>query len=441
MNMFKPRKVLSPLMRFADKREIIVIHGARQTGKTTLLKLITERLIKDKNIPAQDIFYFDLEDFELLEMFNKGHKEVVSYIESRAGKVRKAKIYLLIDEVQYLSAPSSLLKILHDHYEWLKVIVSGSSSFQLKSKFGDSLVGRTVDFELYPLDFEEFILFKGQSFNLNNSKTFKSSLAHKELARLFREYLIYGGYPKVVLEKSAEAKTIYLKQVIDTYIKKDIRDLGRIRDVFRFNKLLRVLADKAGALLNVLELSSTVGISRKTIEDYLFIMENTYVIKLVAPFFTNVRGEISKMPKIFFEDTGVANLLKYGFFLQKLEGELFENAMFCIIRSIIGREFIRYWRTKQKTEIDFIVDFSSKKIPLEAKLTYPRKSPGNLASFLDKYRGKVGYVVSLEGAGPYGKDKRVKHLYPWEIYYAFKKGDGSIFARPGSIRNRNQGTL
>lgn len=421
MNMFKPRKILSPLSRFLDKREIIVIHGARQTGKTTLLKIITEKLIKDKHILAQNIFYFDLEDFELLEMFNKGHREVISYIESRARQPRKSKIYLLIDEVQYLSEPSSLLKILHDHYEGLKLVVSGSSSFQIKSKFKDSLVGRTVDFELYPLDFEEFIVFKGESFNLNDKRAFKSELANRELARLFREYLIYGGYPKVVLEKSVEAKTVYLKQVIDTYIKKDIRDLGRIRDVNRFNKLLRVLADKSGVLLNILELSSTVGISRKTIEDYLFIMENTYVIKLVAPFFTNVRGEISKMPKIFFEDTGMANLLKYGFFLDKIDGGLFENAVFCIIRSVIGREFIKYWRTKQKAEIDFIADFSSKKVPIEAKLTYPQKSLANLTSFLDKYRSKEGWVVSLESAGFYSRDKRVKYLCPWEIYYAFRK--------------------
>ena len=399
------------------KEEVIVIHGARQTGKTTCLKIIAEKLIKEKDVPAEDIFYFDLEDFDLLEMFNKGHSEIIAYVQSRRGQSKKAKkVYLLVDEIQYLSHPSSLLKILHDHYAWLQLIVSGSSSFQIKTKFKDSLVGRTVDFELFPLDFEEFLVFKDAGFNLSDKKVAESELANKELNRLFKEYLIYGGYPRVVLENSTQAKAVYLKQVIDTYIKKDIRDLGHIRDVSRFNKLLRVLADKAGSLVNILELSNTVGISRKTIEDYLFIMENTYVIKLLPPFFTNLRSEISKMPKIFFEDTGVVNLLKYGFFIEKIEGGLFENAVYCLMRSCLGRGSLKYWRTKQKAEIDLVVDSPKQKIPVEAKLSYPQKSFANLVSFLDKYKEKEAWVVSLEKSQVLSKDKRVKCLYPWEIY-------------------------
>jgi len=309
---------------------------------------------------------------------------------------------------------------MHDHYSWAQLIISGSSSFEIKSKFRDSLVGRTVDFELFPLDFQEFTVFKGADFDLCNAKTFKSALAGKELERLFKEYLIYGGYPKIVLERSVEAKTVYLKQVIDTYIKKDIRDLGRIRDVNRFNKLLRVLADNVGGLLNTSELSGTIGISRKTVEDYLFIMENTYVIKPVAPFYTNIRGEISKMPKIFFEDTGVANLLKYGLFLKKVEGKLFENSVYCFTRSLFGREHIRYWRTKQKAEIDLIALSSSRKIPIEAKLSYPQKSIATLSGFLDKYRERKAMVVSLgRPASGVVKDKRIQYIYPWEIYSAF----------------------
>lgn len=419
--MFKPRKILNSIERFLGKRETVVIHGARQTGKTTLLKIISDKLIKDKKVPEGNILYFDLEDFDLLEMFDKGHKEVIAYVEGRMGRAKKGKIYLLIDEIQYLSNPSSLLKILHDHYGWLQVIVSGSSSFQIKSKFRDSLVGRTVDFELFPLDFEEFILFKGADYDLYDNKTFKSNIANKELSGLFKEYLIYGGYPRVVIEDSVDAKTTYLKQVIDTYIKKDIRDLGRIRDINRFNKLLRVLADKTGALLNVLELASTVGIARKTIEDYLFIMENTYIIKLVAPFFTNLRSEISKMPKIFFEDTGVANILKYGFFIKKIDGQLFENSIYCLIRSILGREFVKYWRTKQKVEIDFVMDLPSKKVPIEAKLSYPQKSLVSLGSYLNKHKEKQGWVVTLEKPQLLSKEKRIKYLYPWEVYCIFKK--------------------
>lgn len=418
--MFKHRKALKFIEKFLDKKEIIVIHGARQTGKTTLLKIISEKLIINKKVSPDNIFYFDLEDFDLLEMFDNGHKEVISYLEGHKNINKEHKVYLLIDEVQYLSNPSSLLKILHDHYDWLKLIVSGSSSFQIKSKFKDSLVGRTVDFELYPLDFEEFLVFKNENYNLRYAETFKSGNINKELQKLYKEYVIYGGYPKIVLEKSIEAKAVYLKQVIDTYIKKDIRDLGHIRDVNRFNKLLRILADKTGSLLNTVELSSTVGISRQTIEEYLFIMENTYVIKVVPPFYTNLRGEISKMPKIFFEDTGIANLLKYGFFLDKISGELFENSVYAVLRSVYGRDFIKYWRTKQKVEIDFIADLPLRKIPIEAKLSYPQKALSALSSFLDKYKQKEGWVISNQKIQFKGEDTRIKNLYPWEIFSEHK---------------------
>ena len=134
--MLKPRKLLDSIFRFVGKGQIIVIHGARQTGKTTLLKMIIDRLTKNELVPKENIFYFDLEDFDLLEMFNKGHREVDAYIRSRTAKIPKGrKIYLIIDEVQYLSNPSSLLKILHDHYSEFQLIVSGSSSFQIKNKY------------------------------------------------------------------------------------------------------------------------------------------------------------------------------------------------------------------------------------------------------------------------------------------------------------------
>lgn len=420
--MIRPRKILNKIERYLGKKEIVVIHGARQTGKTTLLKIIRDRLIQNNLVSEKNIFYFDLEDFEFLKMFNNGHKEVASYIQARLGGTVKSRIYLLIDEIQYLANPSSLLKILHDHYEWIRVIVSGSSSFQIKSKFKDSLVGRTVDFELFPLDFEEFLVFKEAPYDLHNKKNVRPRIINNELSRLFREYCIYGGYPKVVMSGSIEDKLVYLKQVIDTYIKKDIRDLGHIKDVNRFNNLLRVLADSAGSLINCLELSSTVAISRKTIEDYLFIMENTYVIKLVSPFFTNVRSEISKMPKLFFEDTGVLNLLKYGFFLEKIDGELFENAVYGLIRSVFGREAVNYWRSKQKLEIDFVVNFSSKRIPAEAKLSYPQKSFSAMSSFMNRHKIEEAWIISLKKPAAGSGDKRVKYLYPWEVYAASKSG-------------------
>ncbi|MCP4295513.1 MAG: ATP-binding protein, partial [Proteobacteria bacterium] len=203
---------------------------------------------------------------------NEGPESVNAYLRQRGKLKNQERFFLLIDEIQYLSNPSSFLKLIHDHHSHLKLIVSGSSSFEIKKKFKDSLVGRTVNFELYPLDFEEFLVFKEKPFNLREKVT--SGVLVEELKKLYREYVLYGGYPKIVLTESIEMKEKYLQQIVDTYIKKDIRDLANIRNIIRFNKLLRVLAAQSGQMLNVAELANTVQLAKQTIEEYLFILEN-----------------------------------------------------------------------------------------------------------------------------------------------------------------------
>jgi len=136
---------------------------------------------------------------------------------------------VMIGEIQYLENPSSFLKLLADHHRYLKVIVSGSSRFEVKSKFKDSLVGRTVNFEVYPLSFEEFLGFKGVPFQPAPHYTEKKTA---ELQSLYTEFSLYGGYPKIVLTDDVSIKERYLQQIIDTYIRKDIRDLADIKDVW-----------------------------------------------------------------------------------------------------------------------------------------------------------------------------------------------------------------
>lgn len=178
-----------------------------------------------------------------------------------------------------MTDPSGFLKLFHDNYSAdIKLIVSGSFSFEIKSKFKNSLAGRTVNFEVWPLDFEEFLLFKNKQYDLNVKK--QPSAIQGELAELYKEYATYGGYPQIVMTDDVEKKEIYLSQIIDTYIKKDIRDLANIRNIEKFNKLIQALAAQSGNILNVLELANTVGLARKTIGEYLFLLENTYIIKI-----------------------------------------------------------------------------------------------------------------------------------------------------------------
>jgi len=407
----KERKVLKSLQKFMLLKEILVIRGARQVGKTTLMKMLMKWL-REKGVPDDRIIYFDLEDIDLLGLCNEGVDEVISYVKSRTSGT--GKIFLFIDEIQYMDNPSSFLKLFYDHHsDEYKLIVSGSSSFEIRSKFKDSLVGRVIVFELYGLDFDEFFHFKGEKYNLKN---IKSKLVHEELKRLFKEYLIYGGYPRVVLIENIEQKETYLKQVINTYLKKDIRDIGNIKNVQKFNNLLHILSDQAGSLVNINELANTVGIARETVYDYLFIMENTYIIKRILPYHKNIRTELTKMPKIYFEDTGILNFLRYGTFIEKLDGVLLENGVFSLFRKNLPVEIIKFWRTTEKQEIDFIIDMRNQPpIGYEVKLRYNGQPIRNLVYFKKKYPESSVNIVTLEKAR-HPKNRSINLLYPWEIF-------------------------
>ena len=218
-----------------------------------------------ENYLKKNTFYFDLELLNLLELCNQGAESVFQYLLQK-GADEKQKLFLIIDEIQYMDDPTKFLKIMHDHYPNIKPIVSGSSTFEIKKKFKESLVGRTINFELYPLSFEEYLIFKNKNYKLNKENT---KTINDELVELAEDYIRFGGYPKIVLEPSEEKKHAYLGQIISTYVRKDIRDIGNIRNVSAFNKLLELLAAQSGNLLNVLEISNTLKINRETVLEYL----------------------------------------------------------------------------------------------------------------------------------------------------------------------------
>jgi len=387
------RKLADTIYRYIPDTEIIAIHGSRQVGKTSLLHYIINHFLS-RSVTETNIFYFDLEDFRLLDLCNKGPEEVVKYIESKGADLRK-RVYLLIDEVQYLDNPSSFLKLFHDRYkEKVKLIVSGSSSFLIKKKFKDTLVGRTVDFELFTLDFEEFLNFKNEKYDLYKPLEAVS----EELYSLYLEYMLYGGYPAIVLELEKDKKERKIKQIINTYIKKDIRDISNIRDVDKFNRLLRILASQSGDLLNISELSNTVGIAKQTLYDYIFILEATYIIKKITPFHNNIRSELTKMPKIFFEDTGLLNILINKTFSDEVSGKLLENSVYTLFRKNIEAENINFWRTQDGKEIDFIITFPERKqaVPVEVKQNFLNKYLTSIKYFRREYKTKEEFFCCLK---------------------------------------------
>ncbi|MDO9348254.1 MAG: DUF4143 domain-containing protein, partial [Anaerolineales bacterium] len=149
-----------------------------------------------------------------------------------------------------------------------------------------------------------------------------------DLQSLYAEFALYGGYPKIVLTAEVDMKERYLQQIIDTYIRKDIRNLAEIKDITKFNRLLEMLAAQSGNLLNVSELSNSCGLAYQTIERYLFLLEQTYIIRRVRPFSRNMRSELTKTPKVFFYDTGLMQMLWLKRLQKELLGAVFETSLF-----------------------------------------------------------------------------------------------------------------
>jgi predicted AAA+ superfamily ATPase len=412
-----PRKILTEILPCLDKPGIILLVGARQTGKTSIMYLMMETL-REKGIGEEKIHYFDLEDLTMLDVFNSGVKEFTAYLKA-SGVDTDAVNYIFVDEIQYMENPANFLKLIADHQQNFKMIVSGSSTLEIRRKFSDSLAGRKTVFELYPLDFSETLLFKGEK-RLLDTLT-KSDIRHMDrdgsvsdlpsrffmddLARHFNEYLIYGGYPGAVLEADYTAKAVYLTDIYNSYVKKDIKDIMRIDNIRGFNNLLKALALQTGNLVNLNELSTTVKIARNTLERYLFLLENTFIIKMVSPYSRNPRKEISKMQKVFFIDTGLRNIILRNTAHpddRPDSGALAENGVFSnIIKNTSVLQEIHFWRTISKNEVDFVITEGGEVTPVEVKYSSFKRPgiPSGIRQFQKDHPAKHSFVLTKDYFG------------------------------------------
>lgn len=414
------RQVMDEIDHYLQTDEVIVLQGARQVGKTSILLYIQRQLQEQ----GQRVTYIDLEDSRFVAILDRGVSEFITYLREEGQLVdnlvqQGKKLFVMIDEIQYLDNPSSFLKLIADHHRYLKLIVSGSSSFAMKNKFRDSLVGRTIHFEIFPLSFQETLLFRGINFQSGLPNTIKKTA---ELKALYQEYALFGGYPKVVLTPEVEMKERYLQQILDTYVRKDIHDLAEVRDVNRFNRLLEILASQSGNLLNLTELSNTCGLAFQTVERYLFLLEQTYVLRLVRPFSRNLRSEITKTPKIFFYDTGLMQTLWLKRLQKEVLGPVFETSLFAELIKCLGAEQVYYWRNTNKQEIDFIVRQPDHLLALEAKLQFPRSIPTMLSNFAENTPLELPLPASNEYfvIGLQGEPTTIHMRYPWQVVFSPK---------------------
>lgn len=359
------RDVLAEMWSKIENKETVVLVGARQTGKSYLLNEIFKRLKKKK----KNVSLISLEDKKYLELLNEDPKKLLEII-SLSSNLRT---YCLIDEIQYLDDPTNFIKYFYDVYKGrIKLVVTGSSSFYIDRKFKDSLVGRKYIFRLNTLSFTEFVNYRsggrlvekvrdfGMLRNLfcGKIRDYKNKIVlteAEELRQYFAEYSLFGGYPRVVLSETVDEKVNVLKDIADSYLKKDIFE-SDIRNENAFYNLIRLLASEIGNLVNINSISDVLGLSRMTVEKYLYVLQKSFHINLISPFTTNIRRELIKMKKVFFSDIGLRNYLVDSFeplLTRDDKGGLFENMVYIQVRNRLAN-VTRFWRYKDN-EVDFIL--------------------------------------------------------------------------------------
>lgn len=349
--MLYPRKIIPEIKKVLGRMEFIVLNGPRQSGKTSLLILLKDFLEKKGGACA----YLNLENPEYLKALNKHPFNIFDLLPQS-----KSRQNIFVDEIQYLDDPTNFLKLLYDEKsDKVKIIASGSSAFYIDRKFKDSLAGRKFIFEIYTLSFEEFLVFNRQDDLLEQRHKKLSAYYRKRLLDLWEKYIIYGGYPKAALAEDDEMRKIILEEIGSSYIKKDIAEAG-IKSAEKYFSLMRILASQTGGLINSRELSGTLGVAHKTIEEYLYVMSKSYQAAFIRPFFRNLRKELTRMPKVYFYDLGLRNFFMGSY--QKISGRLDKGAY---LENIVFREClhragsvdkIKFWRTQDKKEVDFVVD-------------------------------------------------------------------------------------
>lgn len=350
--MYYPRNIYTSLKEHLRNKQITVLTGMRRTGKTTLVK----QLLSD--IASENKAYFDLERIDNRELFSeKNYDTIIEALRERGLEPGK-KAYIALDEIQLAHNIPSVLKYLYDNYD-IKFIVTGSSSFYLKNLFTESLAGRKKVFELFPLDFGEFLIFKGISFSRDpfSDKKFNNA-EFGRLKGLYEEFVGYGGFPDVVLAARIGEKRDFAADIVSSYINIDVKTLADFRTQDGIYKLLKMLAARCAARLEYTKLSRLSGIARVTVQNYIDFLEKTYMIFRVPVLANNPDREIVKAKKIYFCDNGILNALE-----SVSAGVKFENAVFSQLRH---HGELAYYALKTGREIDFVLD---KETALEVKET------------------------------------------------------------------------
>lgn len=387
---YVPRDAEPEIEKWLDDKEIMLIRGPRQSGKTTLLRRIRETLLK-RGVDEKDIVLITFEDDLERMKFEKDPKEFIGFHQTK-------KTWFLFDEAQYVKDLGKKMKLLYDSYPNAKFIATGSSSFDL-TELEKYLVGRMIFIDVLPFSFLEFLRAKSPKHEKKLAELRAETLAGKvretgflgDFNSYLKEYLKYGAYPRIVLEENEFKKAALLKTLFSNYVEKDV--VARFGNKYREPAilLLKTLAASVSSPIKYETLSQQSGISYSEVKSVLPILQDSFVINIVKPFHRNISTEIRKNPKVYFLDHGFRNNL-LGDFSGIITGQALENFIYCELKQL-GE--VKYWRTASGGELDFVVG----DLEMVVEVKKVGKTTRSFANFLFQYTPKKTFIVSMSELG------------------------------------------
>jgi len=376
------RKLTPLLLKEIDLQRIVLLTGMRQVGKTTLMRQVFDRIDSSAKI------FLDLENPLNQRIFEEKNFDNILANLKNLGFSLEEKSYIFLDEIQLAPDIVKAIKYLYDHYN-IKFFLTGSASFYLKNLFPESLSGRKIVYELFPLDFEEFLIFKEKKKSCEKdfrSKAHsKNEISFETYKSYFNEYLEFGGFPAVVLEEDRIRKRQILEDVFKSFFEKDVKSLSDFRELRKLRDLIILLVNRAGSKLEISKIASEIGISRETVYSYLGFLEKSYFISLVYPFSRSLDGEVRGAKKVYLCDIGLLNYLG-----RLTEGTVLENGVFQCLRNY---GHLNYYEKYRGPGVDFILN---NQIAFEVKVKADRSDWSRLKRVAESLKLKEYYLISRD---------------------------------------------
>jgi hypothetical protein len=391
----KKRALFHVLLQYIEKRQIIAITGLRRTGKTVLMKQLINWLIREKHIKRQNILYFSFDEKKA-----KIDDVIQEYAALAGVDLKKEKVFVFFDEIQKLEGWQEQIKLYYDNFLNLKFIISGSQSLFIRKKSRESLAGRIFSFELPILSFREYLYFVDKHTLLKNTKMFEDEIKRLLITYMKRSFI-------EILNESDSVWKLYLESILDKVIYEDIPAIFPVENPEKLKALVQAVYSNPGMLIKYESLASDFNISSKTLQRYIYYLEQAKLIKKLYNFSKNFLTSEKKSKKIYITAPC------FCFFNESYNiSKIAENIV------ALGNNIKFFWRDSRKNEVDFVINLNGKPHPVEVK--YKDKIKRNeikpLILFMKKFNTETATVVTKGyEASEEIKEKKIQFLPLWKF--------------------------